>query len=293
MTFLKILGWILVLFLSGSLLYSIKFHLGNYLSQRRKIKTGEVGEIYEQMHKEVNWAVIIFIQFAKLFLVILLLTYLLNGQIIISENTTNKDQQETIKWTEEIKTEFVEGCTGNTSYLGISKKHTLDYCNCVLAKTMEKYPDPEVIKTRVPWDFVVESGVDCIEKINRYDKDKTNKCYPNKQKFLFSVFAFKKAFEIEPSVETKTQQKEYEALIKIGVDLSYGVNDDFLNELHPELLNQYRQNLIQGGILLLKGNTTENDIDTSLKHLSDGADLVNNWSAWWNNHAVQLIDKLH
>ncbi len=80
MTFLKILAWILVVWLSGSLLYSIKFHLGNYLSQRQRIKSGEAGEIYEQRHKEINWSMLIFIQFAKLFLVIIILTYLLKEQ---------------------------------------------------------------------------------------------------------------------------------------------------------------------------------------------------------------------
>lgn len=206
--------------------------------------------------------------------------------------TANYYQQDSIKWTDKIKTELLEGCTGNTAFLGISKKHTIDYCNCSLAKTMEKYPDPELIRVRLPWDFVVQSGVDCIETIRKVDKDRTNKYHLNKEKFLFSIFSFKKAFEIESSVETEAQQKEYESLIKIGVDLSYSIRDDFLNKLHPELLIQYRQNLIQGGIHLLNGNATENDIDMSLKQLSDGADLVNNWGVWWNSHAVQLIDKL-
>ena len=141
--------------------------------------------------------------------------------------TANYNEQLNIKWTDNIKTDLLEGCTGSTSFFGISKKHTIDYCNCSLTKTMEKYPDPELIKDRLPLDFVVQSGIDCIEMISRLDKDRTNKYHLNKEKFLFSVFSFRKAFVIESSVETETQQKEYESLLKIGVDLSYSVRDDF------------------------------------------------------------------
>lgn len=292
MTLLKILGWILVIFLSGILLYSIKFHLGNYLLQRQRIRTSEVGEVYKQLHKEMKWGNIIFIQLAKLFLIFFMLTILLSGQELISENTTNQDSQDKIKWTEKIKSELLQGCAGNASIFGISEKYTQAYCNCVLAKTMESYPDQKDIKGRLPWDFVIKSGVDCAERVSTFDANKNNKFDSNKEKFLFSVFAFKKAFEIEPFVETEDQQKEYEALIKIGVDLSYNVSDDFLNQIHPELLNQYRKKLIQGGKYLLNGNAIDYDINLSLEKLSDGAKLVNNWGAWWNDNAAELMDKI-
>lgn len=226
-------------------------------------------------------------KYASIFISLLLLISCSDSE------TVNYNQQVTVKWTENIKADLLEGCTGSTSVFGISDKHTIDYCNCSLTKTMEKYPDPELIKERLPWDFVIQSGVDCIGMISKLYKDSNNKYHLNKEKFLFSVFSFKKAFEIESLVETEAQQKEYESLLRTGVDLSYSVRDDFLNELHPELLTQYRQHLIQGGIYLLKGNTTEDDVDMSLKLLSDGADLVNDWGVWWNNHAVQLINKIH
>jgi len=52
--------------------------------------------------------------------------------------TGNHHQQINMKWTEKIKAEILEGCTGSTPIFGISDKHTVDYCNCSLTKTTEK-----------------------------------------------------------------------------------------------------------------------------------------------------------
>ena len=73
----KILGWLFAILLFGSIIYSIKFHLGNYLLQKQRIKNKEVGEVYESLHKQMNWGSLILMQVAKLTITIFLLYLLL------------------------------------------------------------------------------------------------------------------------------------------------------------------------------------------------------------------------
>ena len=133
---------------------------------------------------------------------------------------------------------------------------------------MYAYPEPEDINDRLPWNFVIDTGVECAEAIKTSDAIGNDNFNSDKVRFLFSVLAFEKAFELEPFVDTDIQQREYEALIKTGVDLGSDVNDDFLNNLHPELLSRYRNNLIQGGKDLLDGNAIDDNLSliTSKTH---------------------------
>jgi len=77
MIFITIIGWLIVVWLIGSVLYSSQFHLINYLRQKQRIKAGEVGELYEKLHKELNWRSLIIAQVAKLAVVVALLFILL------------------------------------------------------------------------------------------------------------------------------------------------------------------------------------------------------------------------
>ena len=79
-TFLTIFSWIAVILFAGSFLYSSKFHLGNYLLQRKRIKNSEdkIGdEVYKHMHEKTNWKMLILFQVIKLGIVIMLLYFLL------------------------------------------------------------------------------------------------------------------------------------------------------------------------------------------------------------------------
>lgn len=65
-----IIGWLVVIYLFGSVIYSTQFHLGNYLLQKQRIKSGEVGGAYKQLHKQTNRGILIFIQLIKLIVAI-------------------------------------------------------------------------------------------------------------------------------------------------------------------------------------------------------------------------------
>ena len=61
----KILAGIVALWLIGSAIYSSRFHYANYSIQRHKIKSGLVDEIYERLHNQQNWGMLVVIQLVK------------------------------------------------------------------------------------------------------------------------------------------------------------------------------------------------------------------------------------
>lgn len=74
---IKFLGWLFAIWLLGSIIYSTKFHLGNYLLQKHRIKNKEVGEVYERLHKQINWNSLILVQLIKIVIIVFLIGFLL------------------------------------------------------------------------------------------------------------------------------------------------------------------------------------------------------------------------
>ena len=73
---LKTLGWIFVIWLLCSTIYSTIFHLSNYLFRKQKIKNEEVDELYIILHKRMSGN-LIFTQLAKITIMIIMLYFLL------------------------------------------------------------------------------------------------------------------------------------------------------------------------------------------------------------------------
>ncbi len=65
MDFLTIIGWIAVVWLLGSFLYSSKFHIKNYLLRKQRIKAGEPDTAYERLHKELNYSFLKIVKIGK------------------------------------------------------------------------------------------------------------------------------------------------------------------------------------------------------------------------------------
>jgi len=76
-TIFTIIGWLIVIWLGGSLIYSVQFHLRSYLQQRQSIKNDESGNVYRNLHKKINWQSLIIIQVLKLAVIAILLYFLL------------------------------------------------------------------------------------------------------------------------------------------------------------------------------------------------------------------------
>jgi len=84
-------------------------------------------------------------------------------------------------------------------------------------------------------------------------------------------------------------------LISSSIASSNKVSDDFLNYLDPQLKDEYRNKLIRGEQLFLDGlnaNTPTDTIDSpSAKLQTQGIQLENEWTNWWNSHHEALTNK--
>jgi hypothetical protein len=76
-----------------------------------------------------------------------------------------KKEGENNKWSEKAKKDMLNSCIGNEPIPGLTKKETEDYCNCILNKTIEAYPDPSVVKGDLHDDFVNKVGAECIQEL--------------------------------------------------------------------------------------------------------------------------------
>ena len=292
---IEIILTVIVIWLLGSAIYSTQFHLINYFRGKNREDIRELNGVVQKLSSEMRAGFIrrvLWIQIVKVLVASSIIYILVFGYPYDKVATNNNGIQDRTKWTEGIKARFLQGCIEGVPIPGMTNENIQNYCSCVLEKTMYAYPEPEDINDRLPWNFIIDTGVECAEAIKTSDAIGNDNFNSDKVRFLFSVLAFEKAFELEPFVDTDIQQREYEALIKTGVDLGSDVNDDFLNNLHPELLSRYRNNLIQGGKDLLDGNAIDDNLSLSLQKLTDGAELVNKFGSWWNVNVMRLTEKL-
>ncbi len=84
------------------------------------------------------------------------------------------------------------------------------------------------------------------------------------------------------------QEKEMLLLIEKGLALSIKVTDGFLDWAHPQLRNQYRDNLIKGTSTYHEGLK---DKDPSKQ--ADGIRLQLKWIEWWTANADAVDNKLN
>ncbi len=185
-------------------------------------------------------------------------------------------------WTEEAKSGMLEGCMGNKPLKGMTNQETKDYCDCILTKTIKEYPNPDNIEGDLPPNFVRNSGIECLKQTGLWGRYKELSIEIDKELFFSSMTNFIKAFELEPYVETEEQAKEYLGLIKNGIDIGVQISDNFLLSTHPEMKEMFRDKLIKGASLIHEGYLEQEDVIVSLDKIEAGADLVNQWSEWWN-----------
>lgn len=122
-----------------------------YFRQRKRIQKGEVGQIYETLHKQTNWGTLITIQIVKIVLIIIVATFLLSPNKNSSKQSTG--------WSYSVKSRFIEGCKENSPIGGMTQKEMDIYCSCVLEKTIKQYPNPKLVEGDLPQDFVARAGV--------------------------------------------------------------------------------------------------------------------------------------
>jgi hypothetical protein len=126
-----------------------------------------------------------------------------------------------------------------------------------------------------------QNGINEIPK--QYQKDR--------DAFVNSIISLNEANKLtQPEngvISSASNEKEVLSLVDKGVSLSANVSDDFLNMLHPELKNMYRNKLITGTQIWKEG-IIKKDV---LKQMN-GARLDQEWSNWFEKHKKDVGDKI-
>lgn len=162
-----VIGWVAVSWLLGSVVYSSLYHLRTYQAQKKRILTGEVGEVYAKLHKEMKWRTLFTIHIVKVIVALMLIYVLTSGK---ETKTINQNG-----WTEKNKKAFYEGCRGNVPILGITEKQMDVYCKLVLEKLIKAVPNPNKSEgDLLPEDLVRRIQIEALEELGRINKGNAN-----------------------------------------------------------------------------------------------------------------------
>jgi len=149
-----VIGWVAVIWLLGSVIYSSFFHIRTYRVQKKRILTGEVGEVYAKLHKEMKWLMLIYVLTSG------------NDVKIFNQNG----------WTEKNKMAFFEGCKGNIPIRGMTEEQMNAYCKLILEKLMKAVPNPDKFEgDLLPENLVRRIQIEAFEELGLVNKGNTNR----------------------------------------------------------------------------------------------------------------------
>ena len=164
----SVIGWIVVAWLLGSVVYSSLFHIRTYRVQNKRILTGEAGEVYTKLYKEMKWGTLFTIQIIKVVVALMLIFFLTSGGNKIKSINQNG-------WTENNKMAFFEGCMGNVPILGMTQGQMDAYCNLVLEKLIKAVPNPDKLEgDLLPEDLVRRIQREALEELGLINKGNAN-----------------------------------------------------------------------------------------------------------------------
>ena len=164
----SVIGWVAVIWLLGSVIYSSFFHIRTYRVQKKRILTGEVGEVYAKLHKEMKWGTLFTIQIIKVIVALMLIYVLTSGNDIKIFNQNG--------WTEKNKMAFFEGCKGNLPIRGMTEEQMDVYCKLILEKLMKAVPNPDKFEgDLLPENLVRRIQIEALEELGLVNKGNANK----------------------------------------------------------------------------------------------------------------------
>jgi len=94
------------------------------------------------------------------------------------------------------------------------------------------------------------------------------------------------------TIPKATEQQVY-SKIEEGLALSKIVDNAFLDYIHPDLKNYYRNKLIAGTEIYYEGIKSNNsgNISLGVQRQIEGNNLMTEWVNWWNSHNKDLANK--
>jgi hypothetical protein len=96
------------------------------------------------------------------------------------------------------------------------------------------------------------------------------------------------------TIRKATEQQVY-SKIEEGLALSKIVDNAFLDYIHPDLKNYYRNKLIAGTEIYYEGIKSNNsgNISLGVQRQIEGNNLMTEWVNWWNSHNKDLANKAY
>jgi len=96
------------------------------------------------------------------------------------------------------------------------------------------------------------------------------------------------------TIPKATEQQIY-SKIEEGIALSKKVDDAFLDYIHPDLKNYYRNKLIAGNEIYYEGIKANNsgNVSVGVQKQMEGNNLMIEWINWWESHNKDLADKAY
>ena len=94
---------------------------------------------------------------------------------------------------------------------------------------------------------------------------------------------------------SKEQEKLIYSKIEEGIALSAKVDDAFLDYMHPDLKEYYRNKLIAGTEVYYEGIKANNNGDevAGFQKQMKGNNLMRQWWNWWDSHNDDLAEKAY
>ena len=93
----------------------------------------------------------------------------------------------------------------------------------------------------------------------------------------------------------KKQEDQIRSKLAEGISLSQKIDDSFLDYLHPDLKNNFRNKYVRGYELILDGlNSDTSDVNSiGVRKQIEGSNLIGEFNDWWDSNRDIITNKAY
>ena len=93
----------------------------------------------------------------------------------------------------------------------------------------------------------------------------------------------------------KKQEDQIRSKLAEGISLSQKIDDSFLDYLHPDLKNNFRNKYVRGYELILEGlNSDTSDVNSiGVRKQIEGSNLIGEFNDWWDSNRDIITNKAY
>jgi hypothetical protein len=120
----------------------------------------------------------------------------------------------------------------------------------------------------------------------------------DKEKFIEAINCFRESNKISSELggsvteDGNVQMQKMKNLIIRGIQLSKEISDEFLDYLHPDLKENFKNKLVKSNELYYNGLFIQENMLNSFQNQVKANQLVMEWSEFWKNNNDQINRKI-